>query len=83
MEDWFWNSRAEKVEEKVDAVIWLFSMLSSWVMVIKLSKKEHFLQFCADLSQKPKSVKAIYIYGSKSFYYSLSEYDMVYRNLNY
>ena len=83
MEDWFWNSRAEKVEEKVDAVIWLFSMLSSWVMVIKLSKKEHFLQFCADLSQKPKSVKAIYIYGSENFHYSLSENDMVYRGLSH
>ena len=27
----------------------------------KLFKKLHFLQFCADLSQKPKAVKAIYI----------------------
>ena len=49
---------------------------------LKLSKKVHFLQFCADLSQKPKSVKAIYIYGSESSYYSLSENDMVYRGLS-
>ena len=42
-------------------------------MVIKLAKKVRFLQFCADLSQKPKCVKAIYIYESESFYYSLSE----------
>ena len=27
-------------------------MLPSWVMVLKLSKKIDFLQFCADLSQK-------------------------------
>ena len=47
-------------------------------MVLKLFKKMHFLQFCTNLSQKPKSVKAIYIYGSESSYYSLSENDMVY-----
>ena len=52
-------------------------------MVLKLSKKVHFLQFCADLSQKPKSVKAIYIYGSENFHYSLSENDMVYRDLSH
>ena len=45
-------------------------------MVLKLFKKMHFLQFCADLSQKPKSLKAIYIYGSASSYYSLTETDM-------
>ena len=74
--------RAEKVDEK-NGVICLVSMLPSWVMVLKLSKKVHFLQFCADLSQKPKSVKAIYIYGSESSYYSLSENDMVYRGLSH
>ena len=44
----------------------------------KLSIKVHFLQFCADRSQKPKAVKAIYTYGSESSYYSL---DMVYNVL--
>ena len=73
--------RAEKVDK--NGVICLVSMLPSWVMVLKLSKKVHFLQFCADLSQKPKSVKAIYIYGSESSYYSLSENDMVYRGLSH
>ena len=29
------------------------------VIVFKLSKKIHFLQFCPDLSKKSKSVKAI------------------------
>ena len=48
-------------------------------MVLKLFKKMHFLQSSTNLSQKPKSVKAIYIYGSESSYYSLSENDMVYR----
>ena len=63
--------------EKVDGVICLVSMLPSRVMVFKLSKKVHFLQFCADLSQKPKFVKAISMYGCESFYYSLSENDIV------
>ena len=30
-------------------------------MVLKLSKKVHFLQFSVDFRKKPKSVKAIYI----------------------
>ena len=52
-------------------------------MVLKLSKKVHFLQFCADLSKKSKSVKAIYIYASESSHYTLSENDMVYRGLSH
>ena len=52
-------------------------------MILKLSKKVDFLQFCADLIQKPKSDKAIYINESESFYYSLSENDMVYRGLSH
>ena len=47
-------------------------------MVRKLSKKVHFLQFCADLSKKSKSVKAIYIYACESSRYTLSENGMVY-----
>ena len=74
--------RADKVDEK-NGVNCLVSMLPSWFMVLKLSKKVHFPQFCADLSQKPKSVNAIYIYGSESSYYSLSENDMVYRGLTH
>ena len=48
------------------------------VMVLKLSKKVDFWQFRADRSQKPKSVKAVYIYASESSHYALSEYDVVY-----
>ena len=69
--------RAEKVDEK-NGVICLVSMFPSWVMVLKLSKKVHFLQFCADLSKKSKSVKAIYIYASESSHYTVSENVMVY-----
>ena len=67
--------RAEKVDAK-NGVICLVFMFPSWVMVRKLSKKVHFSQFCADLSQKSKSVKVIYIYASESSHYSLSENDM-------
>ena len=58
-------------------------MLLSWFMVLKLSKTVHFLQFCAGLSQKPKCVKVIYIHGSESFHYSLSENDMSYKGLSH
>ena len=74
--------RLEKVDEK-NAVIGLVSMFPSWVMALKLSKKVHFLQFCADLSKKSKSVKAIYIYASESSHYTLSENAMVYRGLSH
>ena len=43
--------RAEKVDEKM-------GHLSSF----HVSKKVHFLQYCAALSKKSKSIKAIYIY---------------------
>ena len=53
-------------------------------MVLKLSKKVQFLQFCADLiSKKPEPVKAIYTYASEISHYTLSENDMVYRGLSH
>ena len=52
-------------------------------MVRRLSKKAHFLQFCAELSKKSKSVKVIYIYASESSHYTFSENDTVYRDLNH
>ena len=74
--------RVGKVNEK-DGVICLAFMFPSWVAVCKLSKKVHFLQFCADLSKKSKSVEAIYIYASESSYYTLPENAMVYRGLHH
>ena len=50
-------------------------LLELWFL--NCQRKVHFLQFCADLSQKPKSVKVIYIYAIGSSYYGLSENDMV------
>ena len=52
-------------------------------MVLKLLKKVHFLQFCADLIKKPKSAKAIYIYASEKSHYTLSENVMVFRGLSH
>ena len=74
--------RSEKVDEK-NGVICLVSMFPSWVMVLKLSKKVHFLQFCADLSKKSKSIKAIYIYASERSRYALSENGIVYCAMTY
>ena len=47
-------------------------------MVPKLSKKVNFLQFCADLSKKCRSIKAIYTYASGRSRYALSENCIVY-----
>ena len=52
-------------------------------MVFKLSKNGHFLQFCADLSKKSKSLKAICIYASESSHYTLSVNAMFYRGLSH
>ena len=46
-------------------------------MVLKLSIKVHFLQFCADLSKKPKSIKEIYIYATEMSLYALSENGII------
>ena len=70
-------------------------MFPSWVTVLKLSKKVHFLQFYAGLSKKSKSikannhskkpncVKAIYIYASERSCYALSENFIVYYAMTY
>ena len=72
----------EKADEK-NGVICLVAMFSSWVTVLNLSKKVHFLQFCADLGKKPKFVQAIYIYAPEISHYTLLENDMVYRGLSH
>ena len=61
-----------------NGVIRLVSMFPSWVTVVKLFKKHIFLQFCADLSKKSKSIKAIYLYASERSRYTLSENSIVY-----
>ena len=78
----FQTFRAEKVDEK-NGVLCLVSKFRSWVMVLKLSKKVHFLQFCADLSKKSKYFKAIYTYASERSRYALSENGIVYYAATY
>ena len=70
--------RAQKVDEK-NGVICLISFILSWVMALKLSKIVHFLHICADLSKKPKYIKAIYFYPSERPHHVLSENSIFYR----
>ena len=56
-------------------------MSLSRVIVLKLSKIVSFLQFLADVTEKPKAVIAIYVYASESSCFALLEngnsyYDM-------
>ena len=46
-------------------------------MVPKLSKEEHFFEFCADFCKKSKSVKAIYICASEWLCYKPWENGIV------
>ena len=66
-----------------NGIICLVSMFASWVIVLKLSKNVHFMQFCADLSKISKSAKAFSIYASESSHYTLSKNGMVYRGLSH
>ena len=52
-------------------------------MVLKVSKKVHLLQFCADLSKNSKPIKAIYIYASERSHYALSENGIAYYAMTY
>ena len=64
-------------------VVCLVSMFPFRVMVLKLSKKVHFLQFCADISKKSKYIKAIYIYASERARCTLLENGIVYYAMVY
>ena len=56
--------------------------MSQTVRVEKLDQELYFLQFCADLSKKSKSAKAIYIYASERSHDTVSENGMAYRSLS-
>ena len=62
-----WYSYSGKRRFK-NGVICLVSMFPSRVMVLKLSKKVHFLQFCAGLSKKPESVHICILKFSLHFF---------------
>ena len=74
--------RVEKAYGK-HGVIFLACMFPSRVMVLKLSIKVHFLQFCTDLSKKFKSIKVIYIYAPERCCYALSGNGIVYYDMRY
>ena len=76
-----WTVRAERVDKKKEGgggVICLVFMFPFWVMVLKLSQKVHFLEFCVDIGKKSKSIREIYIYASERFCYALSENGIAY-----
>ena len=52
-------------------------------MVLKFSKKVHFLQRFADLRKKSKSIKAVYIKASERSRYALSGNVIVYYAMTY
>ena len=52
-------------------------------MVLHLSKKVFFLQFCAVLSKKDNSSKAICIYATERSCYALSENGIGYYAMTY
>ena len=60
-----------------------FPCLPSDLWSLKLSKKVHFLRFCADLSKKSKPVKAIYIHATERPCCTLSENGIVYYAMTY
>ena len=64
--------RVEKVD-KINWIVCLISVFASRVMVLKLSKKVHFLQFCTGHNKKSRSNKANVIYASGRSCCALSE----------
>ena len=74
--------RKEKVHEK-NGTICLAFMFFSLVMVLKLSKKVHCLQFSADFRKKFNCNKAIYLYAFERSRYALSENGIVSCAMNF
>ena len=66
-----------------NGVIYLVSILPSWVMVLELSKTCFFCNFVLTSSKKSKSIKAIYIQRSERSRYELSEIGVVYYATTY
>ena len=69
--------RAEKEDEK-NGVICVVLMFSSWLMILKLSRKVCFFNFVLISAKKYKYVKVIYVYASETSRYALSENVIVY-----
>ena len=67
------SGKRKQVDEKT-GVIPVVSLLE----LCSLNYQKNFWQFCAELSKKSKSIKAIYIYTSESSRNALSENCIVY-----
>ena len=74
--------RAEKKKNKMGLFVH-FSCLLPDLWSLKLSKKVHFLKFCADPSKKSKSIKAMYIHATERFCCTLTENGIVYYAMTY
>ena len=59
-----------------------FPFLLPELWSLNCPKVVHFLENCAELSKKSKSIKAIYLYSSERPCHSLSENSMFYRGLS-
>ena len=70
--------RSEKVDDKNGVICSLPELWS-----LNCLKKCIFLQFCADLSKKFWSIKAIYMYTSERSRYAFSENGIVYYAMTY
>ena len=73
--------RAQKTDEK-NGVICLVSFFPYWIMARKLLKIVHFLQICADVSKKSKSIKSIDLYPSERLHHAFSKNSMFYRGVS-
>ena len=67
------TNRKEKVDEKMRSFVYFPCFLHELWSLNCPKKCNFFLQFCVDLSKKPKFVKAIYIYASESSHYTLQK----------
>ena len=67
MEFWLFSNTKWR---RRNGFIYLVSMFPSRFIVLKLSEKVRFWQFCADLNKKTNYVQVIFIYASESSRYT-------------
>ena len=76
------TNRARKVDEKMMPFVWFpFFLPELWSLNFPKFSLHLFLQICADLSKKSKSIVAIYLDLSERPHQALSESSMFYRGL--
>ena len=71
------TNRSEKVDEKMGSFV-QFPCSHPELWSINSLKKCIFLQFCADISKKSRSIKAIYTYASGRSGYAISQNSIVF-----